>query len=153
ARRENIVGELTRLARESQPRDLVVIYFAGHGVRARWSDQASKAQHSYWLAYDTTLARLEIEGLRLEHAVELIDDIPSTQKLVILDHCHSGTIELPKSGESPGRDAASTLAVRRDLVVPDNLGDQFSPHVKDSLLVLGSATDFAYELPELKHGL
>jgi uncharacterized caspase-like protein len=155
ARRETIVAELARLGREARKQDTVLVYFAGHGVMAKWAEQSAKA-HSYWLAYDATLASLEVNGLRLEHVMDYVDDIPAARKLVILDHCHSGSVDLPKTGGAGGggRDGTGTLKVKRELFLPQSFNDQVVGRVRDEgLLILGSATDTAYELPTLRHGL
>jgi uncharacterized caspase-like protein len=160
ARRETIVAALAKLVQEAKPQDTVLIYFAGHGVKAKWAERGSKS-HSYWLSYDATLASLEVKGLRLEHVMDYVDDIPAGKKIVILDHCHSGTVELPKTvagggggGGGGGRDAEGSLKIKRDLFLPNEFNGQVLSRVGDEgLLILGSATDAAYELPTLGHGL
>lgn len=161
ARRETIVAALAKLVQEAKPQDTFLLYFAGHGVKAKWAERGSKP-HSYWLSYDATLASLEVKGLRLEHVMDYVDDIPAGKKIVILDHCHSGTVELPKTvaagggggGGGGGRDAEGSLKIKRDLFLPNEFrGQVFSRVGEEGLLILGSATDAAYELPELGHGL
>jgi hypothetical protein len=150
--RSSILNALVRLARDSRPEDTVLIYFAGHGVSAKWAE--GKKPHTYWIAADTTLGLLEKDGLRLEHIMDYVDDIPANKKVVILDHCHSGTVKLPASAAGGGRDAGDgTLKLARDLSLPEDLPKQLEDRAGSGVLVVGAASDVAYELATLKHGL
>jgi hypothetical protein len=166
ARRENIVGALASLARETNPQDTVLIYFSGHGVRAKWAHEGGRF-HTYWLTFDATVARMEEEGLRLEHVMDYVDDIPAAKKLVVLDHCHSGTVEWSRSaagaagggagGATGARGTTSESAVAKDLFLPEvpgEMGTTATQRVSEALLILGAASDpTAYELPGLKQGI
>jgi len=152
AMRGGLVGELSRLARNARPQDTVLIYFAGHGVRAKMGQFGGRS-HSYWITFDSTLTLLDEDAIRLEHVMDYIEDIPARQKLVILDHCHSGTVELPRSGPGGSRDVTGGGSTLRSDVFPrDDLKVRVD-RVQDTLLVLGSAKDAAYEPKNLEHGL
>ncbi|HEY7502317.1 MAG TPA: caspase family protein [Vicinamibacterales bacterium] len=88
AKREDIVGELNRLARTIRREDTFVLFFAGHGVQnASVSDTST-----YWLTYDARLDAPDVEGIRLEHLMDYVRDIRAERKLVLLDHCFSGRV-------------------------------------------------------------
>lgn len=149
ARRENIITELVNLAYTTKETDSVLIYFAGHGVRHK----IGAREHSYWLTYDTTLPRLEVEGLRLTHLLDYVNDIPARRKILILDHCHSGDVEFRNVALNAGaRGVESSLAVARNLFSESLFSEQIQNHT-EGLVVIGAATDNAYEFPDLGHGI
>ncbi|MGI0035299.1 MAG: caspase family protein [Nitrososphaera sp.] len=148
-KRGAIINELWKLAQTAQEQDSVLIYFAGHGVNVK----VGNARHTYWLTRDTTLSRIEIDGIRLTHLLDYVNDIPARRKLIILDHCHSGDVELVRAVAGAGRDASSTLAVARNLFNTEDFRGQVESRVTEGLVVLGAATDRAYEFPDLGHGL
>lgn len=150
ARRETIVEQFARLAREVKPQDSVLIYFAGHGVTATLGDKTL----SYWLVYPTTLARLEVDGLRLQHILDYVDDIPAKKKLIILDHCHSGNVDFVTAGGAGGRrSGAGSLRVTRNLFSAGEFQGNVTGRVRQGLVILGAADRDAYELDTLKHGV
>lgn len=150
ARRSHIVSELTRLAVSTKAIDSVLIFFAGHGIRAKFGER----DHLYWLAYDATLDRVEQDGLRMSHLLEYIADIPARRKLLILDHCHSGDALVQRLVAGGGaRDAGSTQGVVRAAFPVEEFSAGVSQKVSEGLVVIGAATDKAYEMADLKHGL
>lgn len=150
ARRESIITELVRLAGRTREQDSVLIYFAGHGVR----NKLGNGEHSYWLTYDSTLARLEIEGLRLTHLLDYVNDIPAGKKLLVLDHCHSGRVSFRGSGSSGGRAGTGAPFVDRNLFFSGNeFASEVETAVARGLVVVGAASKEAYEFDDLGHGL
>jgi len=157
ATRDAIVRELTRLAREAHPQDLVLVYFAGHGIRQKWAEEGGKP-HTYWVVYNTTLPNLELDALRLEHLMDYVDDIPARQKVVILDHCHSGTVELRREGQGPAggnRDVeAGVAAVKRGGFVKKDFEGEVERRAREATLVVGAALDpESFEADSLEHGV
>ena len=88
-KRERIVRELYDLALKAKLHDKVLIYFAGHGVR----DPVSGG-HTYWLTYDAEIGSLVAKGIRLNHIMEYVKEIPAREKFVLLDHCYSGDVKV-----------------------------------------------------------
>jgi hypothetical protein len=149
-RRELIIGELTWLARVARPQDSVLIYFAGHGVRARHGTN----EYTYWLARDTTLARLEIDGLRLNHVLDYIADIPARRKLVILDHCHSGKVDVAMLAPGESRDATAAPQLdTRNLFAVDEFEEQAASQSTEGTVFFGAARGDAFEFEDLQHGI
>src|SRR5262245_55289446 len=58
ADRGTIVGQLAYLARVTNPLDTVLIYFSGHGLRARLAKTGTH-YHTYWLTYDASVPQME----------------------------------------------------------------------------------------------
>ena len=175
ARRERVVAEIYRHAWITTPNDDFILYFAGHGVRNRFSSKTA-----FWLTYDAHIDSLDVGGIRLHHLLEYIGDIPAGRKLVLLDHCFSGdlvsdTVSAPPPGPptgsvpgaspppaaSPGpppgggggsRDASGATRLDRNVFPVDELRNQLGVAGEGSVVVAAAAAG-ALELSDLKHGV
>jgi hypothetical protein len=146
AGRDNVVAHLYRIAALAKSQDSFLLYFAGHGVRSTIGRAPT-----YWLTYDATFEKLDVDGIRLNHLLDYVADIKAGQKIVLLDHCFSGDIVVrAASTGDPSRDATAGPAI--DLV-PVARGGTPIPSFQDMAAVAGSGTlviaaarGFAYEL-------
>jgi len=149
AERDKIVRELGRYQAIVRPEDSFLLYFAGHGVL---SERMNK--NTYWLTYDAQLGLLDVGGIRLNHLLDYINDIPARKKLLILDHCHSGSVVTNLEGNdvSRARSGLGSLRAVRSLFPMDTFSRNVE-EVADGLVVLGAAREEAYEFEDLGHGL
>lgn len=70
----------------TDPDDMVVVFYAGHGLR--------DVNNDYYLGtYDTDFADPAKKGLKYEVLESLLDSIPSRKKLLMIDACHAGEID------------------------------------------------------------
>jgi len=106
--------------------DFVLVYFAGHGRELNGSAFLAPA--------DATLETLSVTGIGVAYIRDVLSRCPASQKVLILDACHSGG----------GRDVATMSATFREAL------DQGK-----GLYTIAScdADEIAYEWPEKKHGL
>lgn len=149
ASRRRIIKEMDRLAKQVRQQDVVLIYFAGHGVR----DKTGR-EHTYWLTYPSTLEGLAVDGMRLSHLLEYVDDIPADRKILILDHCHSGDIQrVSADGETVSRGVDGELRLTRNLFPREDFRLAVEQRFARGLVVLGSARDDAYEFADIGHGM
>jgi len=104
----NIVAALREIAAKAGPDDLVVIYFAGHGVdldgqyyfipaELGTADpelfrRALNTNFSRGLGRSSTDALLRREALGQDRLLPLIQSIKATRVAVILDTCYSGSL-------------------------------------------------------------
>ncbi len=149
ATRRRIIRELYQLALKTRPLDRVLIYFAGHGVRDPFS-----RDHTYWLTYESSLASLAADGIRLNHILEYVMDIPAQEKIVILDHCYGGDIVRAQTGPGDARDGPvgePSVAEPRDLFPSDF--NTIEQQTQDRLVILGAARGPAYEHDDWGHGM
>jgi len=94
ATKANIVQKLTELAKQVQPEDAVVVFFAGHGTAQ--GNQFYLIPHD--LGYDGPRENLTEAGLQtiLAHSVsdreleKLFEGIDAGQLLLVIDACNSG---------------------------------------------------------------
>lgn len=85
ATKNNITDKLTQIAENSQ-NDVLVVYFAGHGIaiKGEW----------YFLPYETTYQTneqyLSTVGISAKKIQELLAKIPVQKILIMIDSCYSG---------------------------------------------------------------
>jgi len=99
----------TRLASlASDPRDTVVIYFAGHGMREYSPGSVdADALGKYFLPYDTSKSDLFSTALEMDELTNILRRLTADRVVIILDSCFSGaagsrSIPGPKTREPIG---------------------------------------------------
>jgi len=118
ATRDNILESFDKLLNQSNPGDIVVIYYAGHGsqVRNSLSKEADKLDESM-VPGDSYLGAKDIRDKELAKKFNLFAD-KGIKLTVILDCCHSGSLGRGYDKEKPAK-------VRRAL--PDLSYDAMDP--------------------------
>ncbi len=87
--REKIL-DLKKQLYSTSPDDMVVVFFAGHGLLDNNLD--------YYLATsDINFERPADRGLKYEELEGLLDGIPARAKILIVDACHSGEVDKESS--------------------------------------------------------
>ena len=94
ATKANIIEKLAELAKQVQPEDAVIVFFAGHGTAQ--GNQFYLIPHD--LGYDGPRENLSAVGLKtiLEHSIsdrdleKLFEGIDAGQLLLVIDACNSG---------------------------------------------------------------
>jgi uncharacterized caspase-like protein len=104
--RSRLVSELYKYATLVNEGDEFLLYFAGHGVRNRYP-----SRRTYWLTYDADLDFLDVSGIRLQHLLDFLSDVPARRKLILLDHCFSGDVVTSPAtpAPTPSPDAATAV--------------------------------------------
>ena len=87
-------AKISDFLKEAKPEDLVMLFFAGHGVLDNKS--------SYYLAaHDLDFANPSVNGLTVNQLENILYQTKARKKVLIIDACHSGLIEedtgLPKT--------------------------------------------------------
>ena len=83
--RRNILSSLRNWLRGTQPEDMVLFYFSGHGI-------ADRQGKPYLVAVDSTINLLEDTAVSMERVNQLLNEIRAKKQVVILDSCHSGVL-------------------------------------------------------------
>lgn len=96
----------------THPEDIVVIYYSGHG-----KIYTPKAE-AFFGTYDMEYANPSKNGISIKDFNDLLENIPSRNKVVFLDACHSG--ELNKEAWS------SQPVAKRNVSGPDNTAADIS---------------------------
>ncbi|MCO5268485.1 MAG: caspase family protein [Brumimicrobium sp.] len=90
---KNIKNQFKTFLSQSKPNDEVILFFAGHGV-------LDKDNTYYFAPYDMDFGNFKTNGLAFKELITLIQKIPSTHKLVLMDACHSGrTLDIATTTE------------------------------------------------------
>jgi hypothetical protein len=84
-KRDQIVQALDKVSSNLQPEDKFLFYYAGHGKR-------SPSGKLYLIAKDTHLDTLRATGVPIDQVLEFMQDSRSSQRVMILDCCHSGAV-------------------------------------------------------------
>lgn len=148
ARREYILEALSQLRATVKEDDELILFFAGHGARDPSNGQ------TYLLTHDTKLELLDDKAIRLDHLFDYVRDIKARFKLVLLDHCFSGDVEVALAdgdGDARVGDIDTPPGLTRG-VVPVDFGDRVRQRAS-GMAVVGAASDVAFESEELEHGL
>ena len=133
-----VSASLERILADAQPDDTVLIYFSGHGIL----DKAS--QQVYLCLRDTKTDRLQDTGLPLQEILQRLGSCPASQQLVWLDACHSGGMTLR------GTDTVVPNPTKQ-LVQALRLKAQQSKGFY--ALLSCDQTQQSWEFPELGHGV
>lgn len=125
--RLNIYKKLSWLAGKAEPRDMILVYYSGHG----YQDAVTKT--SYLLPEDTDPQLLKDSAIPNDEFLKRIADIKAEKKLIILDACHSGGVGKMSKGamESLGKD----------------YWDQFGRSKGTAVLASCSASEQSFEMP------
>ena len=130
-----IFRELDRLQRGSGPNDLVLIFFAGHGV-------VNSAEQGFLLAYDSRPDDLLATAVEMDRFNSILKRIRARSVVIISDACHSGTIG----------DLIAAGSVKN--VTAKVFTESFSREDQSSFIFSAAGpTQSSLEVPALKHGL
>jgi serine/threonine protein kinase len=91
--REHILTTLKSIADNTEPNDLLLFYYSGHGD--------TMDGESYLVARNSQRLVLSDTGVRVARIKEIIEQAPARAKVIILDACHSGADIKGKKGGAP----------------------------------------------------
>lgn len=139
------------------PEDKVVISFSGHGL-------LSKNLDLYLGLYNMDFDNPEINGLRIDSLIELLNSSRALHKILLLDACHSGEIDkegkILVSGDSLASGARGSNIVlnknARKVDVFTFMKNHFEDGVSHNGAVVISAAggeEYALELHDLANGV
>ncbi|WP_254411006.1 caspase family protein [Dyadobacter diqingensis] len=78
---------LKELLKKSKPEDFIILFYAGHGL--------VDASSNYFLStYNTDFHVPSRSGIAYEDFENLLDAVPSRNKVMLIDACHSGEIDM-----------------------------------------------------------
>ncbi len=94
--RANILTALKAVADATEPDDLLVLYYSGHG------DEASG--ESYLIPRDGKRLTLRDTAIPVSRVKEILEEAPANAKIIVLDACHSGA-NIPGKAPKPMSEA------------------------------------------------
>jgi hypothetical protein len=135
------------VTRASDPRDTIVLYFAGHGMRDRATGSLdADGLSKYFLPYDASRGDLYSTALDMDEVANILRRLVPDRVVVLLDSCFSGAA----GGRSPFDPRA---AAERALISGEFL-DRMSHVGKGRVVITASSPDeTAQESAALGHGV
>jgi uncharacterized caspase-like protein len=141
ARRDSILAAFGRIAKQAQPQDAFVLFYAGHGVMSEGTPEIPK---DFYLAlYSVTQLYgkdeiLKAQGLSAVELRELSKKITAQKQVVFLDACQSGA-------------AVETFAMRG--AAEEKAILQLARSTGSYLIASTGSEQYATEFRELGHGV
>ncbi|MDH5604023.1 MAG: caspase family protein, partial [Cyclobacteriaceae bacterium] len=138
ATKENIMKAFENIVAQSDPEDMFVFYYAGHG------SVDEKTNEYYLVPTDITQLygdseQLKNKGISATELKTMLSRIKSTQQLILMDACHSGAaVTAFESKDEASRKKAITQLARSSGV---------------AMLTASNSLQFATEFDSLKHGV
>lgn len=138
---QNVKQALYNFLRQTIDKDLVIIYFAGHGA-----PEPANPNNNYLLTYDTDPTSLETTAFPMwDVNTALMRYIPSKRVVIFTDACHSGGI-------------SSDLATRGVSLTETNLINQYLSALSNSkegtiVFTASQAGEASQELDQFGHGV
>jgi len=110
ATRDAIVGDLREFLRRPAPGDLVILYFACHGMP---DPDPKRSTLVYLVAHDTDVAQIARTGVPLREIIGSVDDYLERPQRVLLiaDTCYSGALLVARPGYRGVEDEAERAAI------------------------------------------
>jgi uncharacterized caspase-like protein len=122
-------------------KDLVVIYFAGHGL-----PDPARLQNLYLLTYDADPSRLGTTAFPMWQIKDVLERYISAKRIVVFsDACHSGGISVDFA--TRGMDATKSNLINQYLADLSR--------TKEGIVIFtaSAAGEVSQEIPELGHGV
>lgn len=155
---KNIKEILANFFKKSKANDQVMIFLAGHGV-------LDKKNNYYFAPNDMDFTNVATNGVSFDLLVNSLKNAPATNKLLLMDTCHSGnTLDEIKtstdtsSGQSSSDQRGSTgnsTKNQTNFRVSDIVNSLFENFLSTSgvtILSASSGSDVAYENKQLGNG-
>jgi uncharacterized caspase-like protein len=143
--RNNILQAIDKIAKDSKPEDVMLIFFAGHG-------EINKNKQLILLTADASKEQApDYSGITMKELLEKLTTVPAGKRILLLDACHSGAaineLNLKDiAGVRNGEDAEKQTQRLKEL---ENLASKSGL----SIITASSSDQKAMELPQYEHGL
>jgi WD40 repeat protein len=158
---DTIMAVSKRLFANVHPEDVVLIYYAGHGVLDN--------QYNYYLAtFDMDFYNPVDKGLSYEKLTEILGNNSSRYRICLLDACHSGEIDKSEVenqiltiqnnvGDVKFRSVGKGLTLKNSATSGFELAKQLFNDVKENdgsvVISASGGLEFAIENSKLKNGV
>jgi uncharacterized caspase-like protein len=115
ATQKGIKDALAEITNKSRPQDVVLIYMSGHGMNAKDEDNKSLfyfvPQDFSWPDDPRNANIARTEGIDAEYLDQEFMKIKAHKLVLILDACHSGSVNVALASKGDDKDKATRLAM------------------------------------------
>jgi len=118
ATKENIFSALRDFG-DMTPRDVLVMFFSGHGVRER--DKKGRSRY-YYLPSGTKRDAVAMQGMAWDDFTSELSKLSAGRVILLLDACHSGDVSSGASNEK----VAASIAGKAGIVFTSSSGNEYS---------------------------
>jgi hypothetical protein len=135
------------VAKANDPKDTVILYFAGHGMKERVPGSLDPDGLSkYFLPYDASRSDLYSSALEMDEVTNILRRLVPERVVVILDSCFSGA--------AGGRSPFDPKAQGERALISGEFLDRMAHIGKGRVVITASGPDeSAQESPDLGHGV
>jgi WD40 repeat protein/uncharacterized caspase-like protein len=143
--RNNILQTIDKIAKNSKPEDVLLLFFAGHG-------EVNKDNNFMLLTADASKEQApNYMGISMKELLEKLTKVPAGKRVLILDACHSGAAinELNLKDIAGLRDGEDSEKQSQRLKELENLASKSGL----AIITASSSDQKAMELPQYEHGL
>jgi hypothetical protein len=143
--RNNVLQTIDKIAKNSKPEDVLLIFFAGHG-------EVNKDKQLILLTADASKEQApNYVGITMKELLEKLTTVPAGKRILLLDACHSGAAinELNIKDIAGLRDGEDAEKQSQRLKELENLASKSGL----SIITASSSDQKALELPQYEHGL
>lgn len=158
ANSRTIKGTLEHFFEKSKKNDQVMIFLAGHGV-------LDKKNNYYFAPNDMDFTNVSTNGISFEFLVNSLKNAPATDKLLLMDSCHSGNTldeirttsegSAIKSNSDQRGSTGNSTKEETNFKVSDIVTSLFENFLSTSgvtIISASSGSDVAYENKQLGNG-
>jgi tetratricopeptide (TPR) repeat protein len=135
---QEILRSLEQLQNRAGPRDLVLIFFAGHGI-------VNLSNQGFLLANDSNPEDLLVTAVEMDRFNSVLKNIRARSAVVLSDACHSGAIGDLISNQT--KDSVKNITAR-SFTDPSGRSDQSA-----FIFSAASPSQSSWEMKSLGHGL
>jgi uncharacterized caspase-like protein len=117
AKKKEIVDALSEIEKKARPQDVVVIYFSGHGMNA-FNREGKKLfyfvpQDFKWPDDPENENVARNQGIDADYLDETFTKIKSHKLILILDACHSGSVNTALASRGQDKERATRKAMEK----------------------------------------
>lgn len=157
---KNVRSKIDSFLKPAQPQDVVLCFFAGHGV-------LDKKGSFYCSTYDIDLDKPDVNGISIEQFEEVLNACTARKKIFLIDACNSGLMDevsafTRKSNDTLNANVKQTgrgvsLKVKRkettDIELMHSAFLNLNKGAGLTIIAAAAGTEFAYEDAKYKNGL
>jgi len=145
--RHRLLQAIADIAEQSGPRDVLMIHLAGHGTINE------EGQFVFLTAEASSLQEGDYTGVTMKDINDALMAVPASNRILILDACHSGGAINNVLGEAVAFAGVRDDKQLREEIARDRQISRLGDDASLAMLSASASDQAAFELQEVGHGL